>query len=69
MKLSIESCLKNMKVKIPVRKVYHYRKADYVNMKKGLKTIQVDFDRESETKDLEYLWTIFKIKIQAIMEK
>ena len=65
----IESSLKPMKVKTPARKVYQYRKADYESMKKELKAFQTDFDRESGIKDVEYLWTLFKNKIHALMEK
>ena len=49
---------------------YHkIRKADYESMKKELKAFQTDFDRESGIKDVEYLWTLFKNKIHALMEK
>ena len=48
-----------MKVKNPVRKVYQCRKTDYDSMKKELKAFQTDFDRESEIKDVEDLWTLF----------
>ena len=58
-----------MKVKTPARKVYQYRKADNESMKKELKAFQTDFDRESGIKDVEYLWTLFKNKIHALMEK
>ena len=58
-----------MKVKTPARKVYQYRKADNESMKKELKAFQSDFDREFEIKDVEYIWTLFKNKIHALMEK
>ena len=65
----IESSLKPMKVKTLAKKVYQYRKADCKSMKKELRAFQTDFDRESEINDVEYLLTIFKNKIHALLEK
>ena len=64
----ILSSLKPMKVKNPGRKVYQYKKADYESMKKELKALKTEFDRESEIKDIEYLWTLFKNKVHTLMQ-
>ena len=65
----IKSSLKPIMVRTPARKVYQYRKAYYERMKKELRAFKTDFDRESEIKDVEYLWTNFKNKIHALLER
>ena len=65
----IESSLRPMKVNMPARKVYQYRKADYKSMKEELKSFQKKFEEEAPTADVNKLWTIFKNKIHSLMDQ
>ena len=58
-----------MKVIVPPRKVFQYRKADYEGMKKELRATLHDFQQMAETEDTEHLWTTFKKKTHTLMDK
>ena len=58
-----------MKVKIPPRKVFQYKKADYEGMKKELRAFIHEFQQKAESEDSQYLWTTFKKKTISLMEK
>ena len=51
----IESSLRHMKVKIPPRKVFQYKKADFKGMKKELRASLHEFQQKAESEDSEYL--------------
>ena len=51
----IESSLRPMKVKIPPRKVFQYKKADFKGMKKELRASLHEFQQKAESEDSEYL--------------
>ena len=57
-----------MKVKIPPRKVFQYKKADYEGMKKKLRASLHEFQQKAESEDSEYLWTTFKKTTISLME-
>ena len=58
-----------MKVKVPPRKVFQYRRADYEGMKRELRATLHDFQQMAETEDTEHLWTTFKKKTHSLMDK
>ena len=58
-----------MKVKIPPRKVYQYKKADYNSMKEELRKYQGEFESRAATEDVGNLWNTFKKKINTLMDK
>ena len=58
-----------MKVKVPPRKVFQYRKADYEGMKRELRATLHDFQQMAETEDTEHLSTTFKKKTHSLMDK
>ena len=58
-----------MKVKIPQRKVFQYKKADYEGMKKELRASIHECQQKAESEDSEHLWTTFKKTTISLMEK
>ena len=58
-----------MKVKVPPRKVFQYKKTDYEGMKKELRASLHEFQQKAESEDSEYLWTTFKKTTISLMEK
>ena len=65
----IESSLKPMKVNIPPRKVYQYRKADYNSMKQELRQFQQEFEARATTQDVETLWADFRPKYTLLWQQ
>ena len=55
----IESSLRPLKVKIPPRMVFQYKKADNKGTKKELR---VSLQQKAESEDTGYLWTTFRKK-------
>ena len=56
----IESSLKPLNFKIPARKPYQ---------RAELLSLQIEFDSQADTMDVEQLWTLFKNKIHFLMNK
>ena len=65
----IESSLRHMKVNIPARNSYQYRKADYKSIKEELRSCQLEFEEMLPTEDVNKLWVIFKNKIHFLMDQ
>ena len=65
----LESSLRPIKAKAAPRKVYQYKKADYEGFKSELREYATEFQKISNSEDIDTLWTKFKGNIHQLMEK
>ena len=57
-----EAILRVMRVITPPRKVYKYKNADYLSMRRDRISFQVEFDENATAEDFEHPWTTTRIQ-------
>ena len=63
----IESSLRPMRMKIPARKVFIYKKADYDAMRDGLSSYYNAFKEGIQKRSVNDTWKLFEGKLKQLM--